>query len=146
MWFQALEFLFSLYSSSQKKCAVARERKKNSLRLLGGSCSSYYYSEKNYLSTAQETDIQAPGTTFLNFSYQVRPEEGHESDVALAHPLACTKELMSGLPFFGSMATFGARRAEKRNVLRKQQRQTGFHCLRYRFFFFFLWAVQQSCD
>ena len=43
-------------------------------------------------------------------------KEDTKSAVALAHSQECTKELISGLPNFGSMETFGPR-AEKRNVL-----------------------------
>ena len=46
-------------------------------------------------------------------------KEDTKSAVALAHSRECTKELISGLPNFGSMETFGAR-AEKRNVLGKK--------------------------
>ena len=42
-----------------------------------------------------------------------------KSVVALAHYGECTKELISGLPNFGSTETFGAR-AEKRTVLAKK--------------------------
>ena len=46
-------------------------------------------------------------------------QEETKSAVALAHSRECTKELISGLPNFGSMETFGAR-AEKRYVLTKE--------------------------
>ena len=45
-------------------------------------------------------------------------KEDTKSVVALAHSRECTKELISGLPNFGSMEMFEAR-AEKRNILRK---------------------------
>ena len=47
------------------------------------------------------------------------PKEDTKSAVALAHSWECTKELIPGLPNFGSVGTFGAK-AEKRNVLRKK--------------------------
>ena len=46
-------------------------------------------------------------------------KEETKSAVDLAHSRECTKELISGLPIFGSMETFGAR-AEERNVLGKK--------------------------
>ena len=47
------------------------------------------------------------------------PKEDTKNAVALARSRECTKELISGLPNFGSMESLGAR-AEKRKVLRKK--------------------------
>ena len=91
------------------------------------SSSCPFYSRKTYTWLQlwyQKPKFQAPGTTFSNFSDEVRPAWNHifqvqrrgpprrrrkESAVALAHSPECTKDLMSALPNVGSFGTFGAR-------------------------------------
>ena len=73
-------------------------------------------------------------------------KEDMKSAVALAHSRKCTKELLFGLPKFGSIETFGAR-AEKRNVLTKKTAADVLPCallsgLSAKYISFFLWAVQ----
>ena len=53
--------------------------------------------------------IQAPGTTFSNFSDEVRPD-GRHGELSLWHTRTreCTTELISALPKFGSKETVGA--------------------------------------
>ena len=62
-------------------------------------------------------------------------KEDTKSAVALAHSRECTKELISGLPNFGSMETFGARHKNEMSP-GKKRRQTCFYLLRDFFFVF----------
>ena len=90
----------------------------------------------------KKPNIQAPGTTFSKFSDEVRPEGEHEKcrRFGTLTERECAKELISGLPNFGSMEVFGAK-AEKRNVLGKnggRRASIGFEAFYHRGTLFFL--------
>ena len=109
-----------LYSWSSLFCfAVEREKGTYSLRLLWvpPACST---AEKNIFGySTRNRKIKRLEPHFQTSATRSAPKEDTKSAVALAHPRECTKELIAGLPKFGSMKTFGAR-AEKRRVLVKK--------------------------
>ena len=103
--------------------------KANVLVASGFSSRSFYSRKKNTWSQYEKLKIQEPGTTFSNFSDEIRLEGGPEK--------CCRFGKLTGVhqgahicP--GSMERFGgrARRGDKRKALGKKRRQTCFQWLR----------------
>ena len=74
------------------------------------SCSFYSSSKKYTWLDYKKPQIQAPGTTFSNFSDEFGMEVT-ETAVALPYSRECTKEPISALPNYALKEKFGARAA-----------------------------------
>ena len=85
--------------------------------------------EKNTWLQYEKPKIQAPGTTFSNFSHEVRPEGGHGKCCRFVTLTGVHQGAHTTLPKIGLMETFRAK-SEKRKCPREIERgQTWFQCL-----------------
>ena len=133
MWFQALEFSVS--------CTIAmyffllQNEKEERTRY------DFWVPPALVLQQKKILDYRTRNRKFKRLEPHFQPsatrsasKEDTKRAVALTHSRGCTKELISGLPNFGSLETFGAR--EKNEMSSgKKRRQTCFHWLCCRNFF-----------